>query len=69
MAAELADLMNELTGEKVKDLHVYNTVAKLASERVKCLRFAGESAARREDAEIQRARDKRDRERRRGGRH
>lgn len=55
-----AELTGKRRGKKaVRDLHHYNTIAKLADVYVKLLRAAGEGARRREDEEIVRRRERR----------
>jgi hypothetical protein len=66
-ARELDVQRRTLSKAKVKDLHLYNTVSKLAEVALKYRRAVVEVATRREDAQIQAERERRDRERQRGG--
>lgn len=66
-ARELDNQRRTLSKGKVKDLHAYNTISKLAEVALKYRRAVVEVATRREDAQIQAERERRDRERQRGG--
>lgn len=66
-AAEIETDLRRIRRLKVKGMQVWTTIAKLAEVRLKYLRPALELAARREDAQIQAERERRDRERQRGG--
>jgi hypothetical protein len=66
-AAEIARDLVRLRAQKVKGMAKWSVIAKLSEVRLKYLRPALELAARREDAQIQAERERRDRERQRGG--
>lgn len=66
-AAEIATDLRRVRAMKAGGLSKFAVIAKLAEVRLKYLRPALELAARREDAQIQAERERRDRERQRGG--
>lgn len=68
-AGEIRKLRRKLSAKRVKDLHAYNTIAKLADAWAKLMRAASELASRREDEVVVKRRERADRERQLGGAH
>lgn len=68
-ATEIQKLRRELARAKVKDTHVYNSIAKLSDCWAKLMRAAAACATRREDEAIVAAREKHKRETEGGDAH